>query len=414
MRRRVYVATALVVLVVGIAVYLGSPFLAVEQLKDALQSGDRDRLEQVADFPAMRESLKSQVTAAMLANFKNDAGSDSGFGAGLALLFGPALVDRIIDSTVTPEGLSVLIEHGRMASPTETTTAPSDKPLSGARLGYRSDLDTFAVGMDQPDTPVLILKRHGFASWKVARIDLPKSLFESESPAPVADQPAPSPPPATATAPEPAPPAGPEPAGSEAEATPTSTPADAAGIASRYLAAWSNPQDPDGEGIRAFYAPVVIFYGRVVSADDLMKEKLVFARRWPSRTYIARPASSTAQCDSAGSCTVTGILDWPGPASPSRCAPRVALRHENDPSGRADLQLYRSFIPPPKAGFVFQGVTGRRETPQSGLRLERATLGSVGGCGLASDPGAHSAVPRPGTSTRGLWPDPSACSRSRT
>jgi clan AA aspartic protease (TIGR02281 family) len=81
-------------------------------------------------------------------------------------------------------------------------------------------------------------------------------------------------------------------------------------LAIAYLSAWSDPRDPDGIRIRSFYADTVNFYGHATPVDELMKQKLAFARRWPSRTYVVRANSLAAQCADGHTCTVTGVLDW--------------------------------------------------------------------------------------------------------
>jgi hypothetical protein len=79
----------------------------------------------------------------------------------------------------------------------------------------------------------------------------------------------------------------------------------------QFFAAWSDPSDPDGEAMSRFYAPLVNFYGKQVSRDEIMQEKLRFARRWPTRSYIPEPDSLQVSCSaSAPVCTVVGTVDW--------------------------------------------------------------------------------------------------------
>ena len=77
-----------------------------------------------------------------------------------------------------------------------------------------------------------------------------------------------------------------------------------------YFAAWSDPSDPDGASIGTFYWSTVRFYGKDIPLNDLMSQKLAFARRWPSRAYVARSASMTVTCSDEHLCTVTGVVDW--------------------------------------------------------------------------------------------------------
>lgn len=56
------------------------------------------------------------------------------------------------------------------------------------------------------------------------------------------------------------------------------------------------------------YRDQVMFYGKLVSQDTVMKDKLTFAQRWPERIYSVRPGSETALC--GDKCNVTGIVEW--------------------------------------------------------------------------------------------------------
>jgi hypothetical protein len=63
--------------------------------------------------------------------------------------------------------------------------------------------------------------------------------------------------------------------------------------------------------MRRFYAPVVNFYGKQISRDEIMQEKLRFARRWPTRSYIPEADSLQVSCSAnTPVCTVVGTVDW--------------------------------------------------------------------------------------------------------
>jgi clan AA aspartic protease (TIGR02281 family) len=79
----------------------------------------------------------------------------------------------------------------------------------------------------------------------------------------------------------------------------------------RYLAAWSNPSDPDGQAVGQYYGGSVNFYGKQMTRRELMSEKLRFARRWPSRSYTIRANSLQARCsEETGACKVVALIDW--------------------------------------------------------------------------------------------------------
>jgi clan AA aspartic protease (TIGR02281 family) len=100
-----------------------------------------------------------------------------------------------------------------------------------------------------------------------------------------------------------------------------------------FFAVWSNPNDPDGSSMRRFYAASVNFYGKQMSLEQLMQEKLRFARRWPTRSYTVEPDTLRISCSSQSPvCTVAGVLDWnaagPGEARTSTGTARFSLSYE--------------------------------------------------------------------------------------
>jgi hypothetical protein len=74
----------------------------------------------------------------------------------------------------------------------------------------------------------------------------------------------------------------------------------------RYSAQWSDGNDV--EGLAAFYADTVSFYGDEVGRDKVMDEKRRFSRRWPVRHYTVRTNTLFAQCSDI--CSVSGVVEW--------------------------------------------------------------------------------------------------------
>ena len=107
MRKWVLAAIAVFVLFVG--AYLASPYLAVHHFRSVAKSGDASQLEQAVDFPRVRESLKGQFNAAMAARAGSDPALKDNPFAGLAMMMGPAIVDRMVDALVTPDGVWVSV-----------------------------------------------------------------------------------------------------------------------------------------------------------------------------------------------------------------------------------------------------------------------------------------------------------------
>lgn len=181
----VAVGLALVSLVVA---YFASPVLALQGLTAAAKAGDRARLERSIDFPAVRESLKAQLKAAMTKSFADDPRlRDNPFAAlGQMLLVG--VVDKAVDAYATPDAIANMVVTTRPPSKLSTSSgpAPTEPPkprakseteihyayqdLNHFRATYRDlkDRDSGAFG--------LVLERRGIFTWKLVRIELPAKL----------------------------------------------------------------------------------------------------------------------------------------------------------------------------------------------------------------------------------------------
>ncbi|MDK1386482.1 hypothetical protein QN224_13810 [Sinorhizobium sp. 8-89] len=106
--------------------------------------------------------------------------------------------------------------------------------------------------------------------------------------------------------------------GATAESTPSvkpvvisTAPADADRVlrfVAEYHDAWSRPNAQALAFMSTAYADTVTFYGKAISRDEVLREKAVFADRWPKRVYSVKHGSERVTCDST--CTVTGTVEW--------------------------------------------------------------------------------------------------------
>jgi hypothetical protein len=180
------------VVVIGVSAYGLSPYLAFNSLRNAAKTGNRDRLEELVDFPAVRENLKSQITAGLLKSLSADPGMRDNPFATVGALLAPAITDRMVDNVVTPDGIALVLSKGTVTKPGREPRS-EDPPATGASkleaaLSYRT-IDRFHADLrphDQPDTTLaLTLERRGLFGWKLVRIDIPQSLFGAPSSLPV-------------------------------------------------------------------------------------------------------------------------------------------------------------------------------------------------------------------------------------
>lgn len=173
-----------------IAGYFASPILALQDLTAAAKAGDKARLESAVDFPAVRESLKSQLKASMTRKVEEDPKlRDNPFAAfGQMLLVG--VVDKAVDTYATPDAIANMVATNEppksisatpggpvIEQPQPEGKKPRAKSDTEVHYGY-VDLDHFrATYRDRKDGDQepfgLVLERRGLFKWKLVKIELP-------------------------------------------------------------------------------------------------------------------------------------------------------------------------------------------------------------------------------------------------
>jgi hypothetical protein len=177
-----WVALAAAVLLLAGGLYFGSAYLAARNLKEAALSADADKLDAAVDFPSVRESLKSQMSTALMKKMNDDPQMKDNPFAGLGMMMMPAIVDRAVDTFVTSDGLAALV---RGTKPAEAKDAPrTENP--DVQYDYQwVSADRFRVKLTNVKKhepgPSLVFDRRGFATWKLIKVELPDGIFEDSS-----------------------------------------------------------------------------------------------------------------------------------------------------------------------------------------------------------------------------------------
>jgi hypothetical protein len=176
---------ALIALVLAavVAVYAASPLYAFHQLKAAAESGDRERLEAMVDFPAVKEDLKRQVDSKATKLARRAQGVGYPIAAVIGAL-GAALGDRAIDKLVTPEAISAMVQYGETPhrrhkdEAAQGAAADQDQPHGTSVHGAYLSPDRFRFRVAPVRDPTsgidLIMGRQGLFSWRLEAIELPK------------------------------------------------------------------------------------------------------------------------------------------------------------------------------------------------------------------------------------------------
>ncbi|MDR6513410.1 hypothetical protein J2792_004304 [Novosphingobium capsulatum] len=179
MRKTSVLVLALVVVGFVLA-YFGSPYLAAHDLREALKAGDADRIEADVDISAVKDSLKSQLSAALMRKMQSDPDTKGNAFAALGALIVPAIIDKAIDTYVTPDGLAAIMKGQKPGGTQDNSTKNA--------VNYTSDedyigFDRFRVNNEDKQSrrkgPSLVFERRGMFSWKLIKIELPQDLFDT-------------------------------------------------------------------------------------------------------------------------------------------------------------------------------------------------------------------------------------------
>jgi hypothetical protein len=177
-RAPVYVCAAAVLFIIA---YLASPVLGYYRIQEAARSGNQDALEATVDFPAVRESLKAQLSAGLAAKAQSDPKLKSNPFARFGMMLAGALVGKVVDTYLTPEAIGQMVSQAK--APGLEAQSPVDgiaNPKLEKHYAYIS-LDRFrvtAVDPSHPDRPFsFVMERRWLFDWKLIRIELPAALF---------------------------------------------------------------------------------------------------------------------------------------------------------------------------------------------------------------------------------------------
>ncbi|MFM0605627.1 DUF2939 domain-containing protein [Paraburkholderia sediminicola] len=203
--RPLIVTLIVIVVIAALGFAYASPYMALNNLKRAADARDAQTVNEYVDFPALRESLKQQVTG--LLTRRLDAHGNGNPFAAIGAMIGVALIGPLVDAYATPDGVAALLNGmpprgnpgerppvpGAENPPAAAAPAPQP-PVAGntnnsaanngndatppqppqTTAGYRG-LNEFVVNYQHGAGDArysAILRREGLFTWKLAAVDL--------------------------------------------------------------------------------------------------------------------------------------------------------------------------------------------------------------------------------------------------
>ena len=171
--KKITIAAAVAAIAIAATAY-ASPYYALHQIKTAVAARDAEALASHVDFPALRDSVKTQLEANMSSSIAAVAGSDNPFAA-LGQSIAGAMLGKMVDAMVSPAGVVALVNKSAVSPQAQADDgAPAEGKQAKAdyAAGY-AGLNTFIVRAKEGDKEGgLVLQRHGIWGWKLSGIEL--------------------------------------------------------------------------------------------------------------------------------------------------------------------------------------------------------------------------------------------------
>ena len=174
-KKRSAFSSLLILAVLFAAVWMYfTPYLAMSRLQKAARNGDTEALNELVDFPALRESVKTNVRSAVETSVSR---SHNPFAVLGGLLAG-AVASPLVDAFVTPSGIAALTDGERPGGHRDAADSAARVRVRNVKVkrGYES-LDLFVVHFvdrnDGKEKMALLLHRDGLFHWRLSGIRLP-------------------------------------------------------------------------------------------------------------------------------------------------------------------------------------------------------------------------------------------------
>ena len=181
MKKWIALAVAIALLMLGYVA--AGPYLTVRAIRSAIAGQDAAALSRQVDFPALRASLKAQLSDRLVRSVGLDG--QSGLLGDIGMRVAGGLVTGAVETMVTPVGLGALMEGRKvwnrvgdgMARPDAIDPPPQapgeSGPLHDARYRYESTSRFTATVEDDTGRPIVFVMTRDGLRWKLSDIRLP-------------------------------------------------------------------------------------------------------------------------------------------------------------------------------------------------------------------------------------------------
>ena len=167
--------------IASISFYL-TPYLTILGFKNALDSENYHLASRYINFISLRDSLKDQLKKPLESKLLRQFNSSNY--APLVQLIARPVAENLIEATISPKGLELLLRYGKLSS---SDRGMSSYAATHEEVNSSTNIDLFYVGINQfaiasytdlSDQPIIALwHREGIISWKLTSLQIPNEIL---------------------------------------------------------------------------------------------------------------------------------------------------------------------------------------------------------------------------------------------
>lgn len=182
-----WVIGTVIVVVVAVALYLGSAVASVAALVQAVRSGDQDAIVSHVDLARLRSSLANQIVGAYLDRI-GQSRTIKPLERVVASTVGASVVDAMLQKLLAPENLAKFLQRGDVSEASQVASIPKLPALGSLDPGKISELlertrpvspmeVEFRVSpTTDPEQYAAVRLRFELTQWRLTDIELPPTV----------------------------------------------------------------------------------------------------------------------------------------------------------------------------------------------------------------------------------------------
>ena len=166
----------IIIRILAIIAYLFSALFSTHQIHKGIYYNDNALLKEYIEWNQLRENLKNYLNVNFLKETQKDQDFKNLGGLGVLITgFASKIVDRILNTYINSEGLSMLLQKNHMAR--KLPKPDFNTLLGGIKIVDFKNHSSFRIKHKVDKKEISLLFQRIGIDWKITQIELPEDLL---------------------------------------------------------------------------------------------------------------------------------------------------------------------------------------------------------------------------------------------